>query len=62
MIACTKHGSRPSLRRFFEVDAECVTVAALTQLAERGKFDRQKIAAAIRDLGIDPEKSDPFAC
>ena len=24
-------------------------------------FDRAKIAAAIRDLGIDPEKSDPFA-
>ncbi|HEV2972683.1 MAG TPA: pyruvate dehydrogenase (acetyl-transferring), homodimeric type [Pirellulales bacterium] len=53
--------SRPALRRFFEVDAECVTIAALTRLADHDLFDRAKIATAIHDLGIDPEKSDPFA-
>ncbi len=53
--------TRASLRRFFEVDAECITVAAITQLADRGQFDREKISAAIKDLKIDPEKSDPFA-
>jgi pyruvate dehydrogenase E1 component len=53
--------SRPALRRFFEVDAECITIAALTRLADQNHFDRAKIATAIQDLGIDPEKSDPFA-
>jgi pyruvate dehydrogenase E1 component len=53
--------SRPALRRFFEVDAECITIAALTRLADQNQFDRAKIAIAIHDLGIDPEKSDPFA-
>jgi pyruvate dehydrogenase E1 component len=53
--------SRPALRRFFEVDAECITTAALTRLADQNQFDRAKIATAIQDLGIDPEKSDPFA-
>ena len=53
--------SRPALRRFFEVDAECITIAALTRLADQNQFDRAKIATAIHDLGIDPEKSDPFA-
>jgi pyruvate dehydrogenase E1 component len=53
--------SRPALRRFFEVDAECITIAALTRLADQNQFDRAKISAAISDLGIDPEKSDPFA-
>jgi pyruvate dehydrogenase E1 component len=48
------------LRRHFEVDAECIAVAALTQLAQRGKFPVAKIAEAITSLGINPEKIDPF--
>ena len=52
--------TRESLRRFFEVDAECVAVATLYRLACDGKIERQVVADAIRDLGIDPEKMDPF--
>jgi pyruvate dehydrogenase E1 component len=51
--------NRPSLRRFFEVDAECITVAALEQLARRGELKPEKVQQAIKDLGIDPEKGDP---
>jgi pyruvate dehydrogenase E1 component len=46
--------TREALRRHFEVDAECIAVAALCAIGER------KLAAkAIRELGIDPEKVDP---
>jgi pyruvate dehydrogenase E1 component len=48
--------SREALRRHFEVDAECITVAALYQLSQRDKFDAKKVAQAIKALGIDPDK------
>jgi pyruvate dehydrogenase E1 component len=51
--------TRLPLRRFFEVDAECIAVAALYQLAGRGQFERSQVAAAIEALGIDPEKVNP---
>ena len=51
---------RSSLRRFFEVDAQSITVAALYQLALRGKLPRATVAQAIRDLDIDPEKINPM--
>ena len=51
--------TRKALRRFFEVDAECTVVATLHALAQRGELDRQVVAQAIRDLGVDPEKSFP---
>jgi pyruvate dehydrogenase E1 component len=52
--------TRKSLRRFFEVDAESVAVAALYALAERGEFDRGAVAKAIADLGIDPDRPAPW--
>jgi pyruvate dehydrogenase E1 component len=52
--------TRPALRRFFEVDAEHVAVAALYALAERGQFDRAVVNQAIQDLGIDPERPAPW--
>ncbi|HEY2759388.1 MAG TPA: pyruvate dehydrogenase (acetyl-transferring), homodimeric type, partial [Pirellulales bacterium] len=52
--------TRANLRRHFEVDAECIAVAALYRLAELGKFDRTKLAATIEELGINPEKIDPL--
>jgi pyruvate dehydrogenase E1 component len=52
--------NRGPLRRHFEVDAECVTVAALSQLVRRGHCDQQCLARAIAELGIDPEKADPL--
>jgi pyruvate dehydrogenase E1 component len=52
--------TREALRRFFEVDAECVVVAALWQLAQRGVVDRCLPKRAIEELGIDPGKLDPL--
>ena len=51
--------TREALRRFFEVDAECVAVAALRQLALRGRIDGAVPRRAIGELGVDPEKLDP---
>jgi len=50
--------TRPALRRHFEVDAACVTVAALYQLSRQGKVSASEVAAAIRDLQINPEKAN----
>jgi pyruvate dehydrogenase E1 component len=52
--------TRPALRRFFEVDAECITIAALYALAEEGKIKSEAVARAIRDLHVDPDKAFPF--
>jgi pyruvate dehydrogenase E1 component len=51
--------SRPALRRFFEVDAECITVAALAQLARRQVIKAAQVEKAIHDLGLDADKADP---
>jgi pyruvate dehydrogenase E1 component len=51
--------NRPSLRRFFEVDAEFITLAALEQLARRGDVKPERVQKAIQELDIDPEKVDP---
>ena len=48
--------SRGALRRHFEVDAECITLAALYQLKKQGKCDGACVASAVAELGIDPEK------
>ncbi|HEY3855245.1 MAG TPA: pyruvate dehydrogenase (acetyl-transferring), homodimeric type [Verrucomicrobiae bacterium] len=50
---------RSRLRRFFEIDAECVVVATLHSLAQRGEIDRKVVAQAIKDLNVDPEKGFP---
>ncbi|MBX7075259.1 MAG: pyruvate dehydrogenase (acetyl-transferring), homodimeric type [Pirellulales bacterium] len=50
--------TRSNLRRYFEVDAESITVAALHELALRGKYDMAAVGRAIRELGIDPEQVD----
>ena len=52
--------TRAPLRRHFEVDAEAVVIATLYRLAETGKVDRKTVAQAIKDLGVNPEKADPF--
>jgi pyruvate dehydrogenase E1 component len=52
--------TRANLRRFFEIDAECTTIAVLYELARRGAIDNQTVAQAIKDLGVDPEKAFPL--
>jgi len=49
--------TRAALRRFFEVDAESVALAALAELAKRGAVDTEVPKKAIGELGIDPEKA-----
>jgi pyruvate dehydrogenase E1 component len=51
--------TRASLRRFFETDAECITLAALDQLFRRGEVPAEDVARAIKELGIDADKPDP---
>jgi pyruvate dehydrogenase E1 component len=50
---------RSRLRRFFEIDAECVVVATLYSLAQRGEIEKKTVAKAIKDLNVDPEKGFP---
>jgi pyruvate dehydrogenase E1 component len=52
--------TRPALRRHFEVDAECITVAALWQLAQRGAVKPALAQQAIQKFGINPEKASPM--
>jgi len=51
--------NREHLRRFFEVDAASIAAGTLARLARDGKFDTAKAAQAVKDLGLDPESSDP---
>jgi pyruvate dehydrogenase E1 component len=51
--------NRQHLRRHFEVNAESIAAAALAALARRGQFDPARAAAALAELGVDPEKIDP---
>jgi pyruvate dehydrogenase E1 component len=51
--------TRERLRRFFEVDAECTVIATLHALALAGKLDKREVRKAIKDLGVDPEKTHP---
>ena len=51
--------TREALRRHFEVDAESITIAALSRLSKAGVFTAKDVAAAIKDLGFDAEKPNP---
>jgi pyruvate dehydrogenase E1 component len=52
--------TRKALRRFFEVDAEHVAMAALYSLAERGELDRAVVTKAVADLGLNPNAPAPW--
>jgi pyruvate dehydrogenase E1 component len=52
--------NRASLRRFFEVDAECIVVAVLWRLAQRGQIKPAQVQKALKELDIDPEKANPL--
>ena len=52
--------SRLALRRFFEIDAESMVLAALYQLMRRGEMSPEAVRKAVRELGIDPEKPNPM--
>ncbi|MEK6675848.1 MAG: pyruvate dehydrogenase (acetyl-transferring), homodimeric type [Planctomycetota bacterium] len=51
--------ARAELRDYFEIDRKYAALAALTELARIGQFDRAKLPAAVATLGIRPNKLDP---
>jgi pyruvate dehydrogenase E1 component len=51
--------SRASLREFFEVDSRYIVLATLHELLQDGKIERAVVDKAIKDLGINTEKSNP---
>jgi pyruvate dehydrogenase E1 component len=51
--------ARQELRRFFEVDAENIALAALSELAAEGQYPKAKLAEAVKVLGLDPAKPNP---
>jgi pyruvate dehydrogenase E1 component len=53
--------TREALRRFFEVDAEHIALAALHRLSLCGRVDPKAVKQALADLGIDPEKPNPVS-
>jgi pyruvate dehydrogenase E1 component len=52
--------ARAELRRHFEVDRQFIVLATLNALADMGKIEPATVAAAVKALGIDPEKKDPL--
>jgi pyruvate dehydrogenase E1 component len=52
--------SREALRHFFEVDRYFIVVTALKALADQGAIKSAVVAKAIKEFGIDPEKSNPL--
>jgi pyruvate dehydrogenase E1 component len=50
---------RSALRRHFEIDAECIAVAAMFRLVSTGTVSPADVQRAIKDLGVDPDKVDP---
>ena len=53
--------TRESLRTFFEIDPPSIAAAAMSALARAGAITGPKAAAAIKELGVDPEKASPLA-
>jgi pyruvate dehydrogenase E1 component len=50
---------RAALRDFFEVDAKHIVLATLGALAREGSIETAAVAAAMKELGINPEKPNP---
>jgi pyruvate dehydrogenase complex dehydrogenase (E1) component len=53
--------TRESLRALFEIDPPHIAAATMVALARCGALPASKAAKAVRDLGIDPNKTDPLA-
>jgi pyruvate dehydrogenase E1 component len=46
--------TREALRRFFEIDAEHIALAALVALYREGQLEKGPLGEAIQALGLDP--------
>ena len=56
-----RSGTREDLRALFEIDPPHIAAATLVALARCGAVPAGKAATAVRELGIDPDKTDPLA-
>jgi pyruvate dehydrogenase E1 component len=54
--------TRANLRKFFEVNAHQVVVAALKALADEGNLPAGKVAEAIKKYGINADITNPLYC
>jgi pyruvate dehydrogenase E1 component len=52
--------SRAALRKHFEVDRNYIAITALRALADEGKVDKATVTKAMKDLGIDASKPEPW--
>lgn len=52
--------TRPILRDFFEVDAKMVVYTALKALMDQGEFKKDQLIKAMKKLGIEPDRPDPW--
>jgi len=52
--------TREALRRFFEVDAEHIAVAALSALCQQGHVPAGVVTKAIQEFGIGPDYKEPW--
>ena len=50
--------TREALRRFFEIDAEHVALAALSSLVERGEISAEIYGQAAETFGVSFERDD----
>ena len=53
--------TREALRSLFEIDPPHIAAATLAALARCGALPASAAAKAIKELGIDPDKTDPLA-
>jgi pyruvate dehydrogenase E1 component len=51
--------ARQALRRLFEIDPPHIAAAAIVGLARAGRLSGKEAAAAMRELGVDPDAPDP---
>jgi pyruvate dehydrogenase E1 component len=54
-----RSAGRASLRDFFEVDAKHIAFATLSELVKDGQITREALQAAMKELGINPDKPNP---
>ena len=52
--------TRRKLREFFEVSREYIVLAALKALADEGAIEPARVVAAMAELGISADKTDPL--
>ena len=50
--------TRPALRRFFEIDSQHITLAALSSLVRAGEIDKDVYSKAKKELNVSFDKED----